>query len=227
MKCLIVDDDPMARAMLEHFVDQHAATVFAGSCGSASEAANVLRSTKVDVLFLDIEMPEMTGIELVRNLKSVPEVVLVTSRKEYAVEAFEIEVADYLLKPVAYSRFMRTIERLNARIAPTDSAMAEDHVFIKTNGRLVNLDLRTVQWIEAQGDYVQVVAETDRYMVHGTMKKIESKLPERDFIRVHRSFIVRIDRVKDVEDTTLVVGAKVIPIGASYRGKFHQRINTL
>lgn len=231
MRCLIVDDDDLMRAVMENFVEQHAALTLVGSCSSAIDASNFLAEQSVDLAFLDVEMPGMTGLDLVRSLEKRPQIVMVTSKAEYAVDAFDIEVTDYLLKPVTYVRFLKAVKRAERNIEEANQAAApaidDSTVFIKSEGRLVKVRLDEIQWVEAQGDYVMIHTPEDRHMVHSTMKGMANKLPDQDFVRVHRSFIVRIDQIEDIEDASLVIGRKVIPIGASYKSKLLSRLNTL
>ncbi len=226
MKCLVVDDEALSRAFMEHFIARHDALELVGSCESGIEAANVLQQQAVDLLFLDVEMPEMTGMELIESLIDRPQIILVTAKEDYAVQAFNVEVTDYLLKPVTYARFLKAVqraeERLHARKAP-----ATEYVFVKTEGRLVKLDLATVRWIEAQGDYVLIHTTGKRYLVHSTMKGMQERLPAGDFARVHRSYIVRLDQIADIADATIVIDRQVIPIGASYRNGLLKRLNRL
>lgn len=231
MRCLIVDDDALVRAIMENFVDQHDGLTLVETCSSAIEASNFLDKERVDVIFLDVEMPGMTGLDLVKSLSERPQIVLVTSKAEYAVDAFEVEVTDYLLKPVTYARFLKAVQRVQRKVEEANSAATpitdEKTVFIKSEGRLVKVNLDEIQWVEAQGDYVMIHTEEDRHIVHSTMKGMSSKLPDHDFVRVHRSYIVRIDQIEDIEDASLVIGRKVIPIGASYKSKLLSRLNTL
>lgn len=222
---MIVDDDEFSRAVLEHYVGRHDGLELVASCPDAIDAVNRLQQVAVDLLFLDVEMPEMTGLELAQRLADGPPVILVTSQAKYAVEAFEAHVVDYLVKPVEYARFLKAVERVARDEGPEE--VAAEYVFIKTDGRLVKLDLPNVQWIEAQGDYVLIHTPEREYLVLNTMKGIQKKLPDRHFLRVHRSFIIRLDQIENVEDTTLVIGRKVVPIGASYRERLMQQLRTL
>lgn len=242
LRALVVDDDPVSRALLARYVGQHDALHLVGVCESAVAAVPVLRGGEVDVVFLDVEMPEMSGIELVRALDRRPHIVLVTGKAQYAVEAFNVAVSDYLLKPVQYPRFLQAVERVVraregvappvvreppavAAIPPSDSV--RDVLFARVDGRLVRIPLREVHWVEAKGDYVLLHAPRKRYMVHATMKTMEERLPPADFVRVHRSHIVRLDRIVDLEEATIVVERDVIPVGASYRDALLSRLNTL
>lgn len=230
IRCLVVDDDEMSRTVLEHFVGQHDALTLVGSCESAIEAVNVLRTETIDLAFLDVEMPMMSGLDLVKSLDQRPQIILVTAKQDYAIEAFDVEVTDYILKPLTYARFLKSVQRAqrNLEPAPAEAASEEpEYVFIKAEGRLVKLQLDAVRWIEAQGDYVMIHTQDQKYMVHSTMKGMQNKLPSSAFARVHRSYIVRLDQIADIEDTTLVIGRQVIPIGASYRKKLLAQLNTL
>ena len=237
MTCLVADDDPIARALVERFVERHDALTLVATCTDAVEATNTLARLRaagepVDLAFLDVEMPEMTGLELAEALgaglsEARPQVVLITSKEEYAREAFDAEVTDYLVKPPTYGRFVKAVERALARAdSAGETADDPDTLFVKSDGRLVRLDLREVAWVEAQKDYVLFHTDERDHLVHVTMKALAERLPDA-FVRVHRSYFVRVDRIGDVEDTSLVVGRKVIPIGATYRKPLLGRLNTL
>ena len=237
MTCLVVDDDPVARALIERFAERHDALDLVGTCADAVEAANTLARHRADgrpveLVFLDVEMPEMTGLELADALGAGaagtrPQIVLITSKEEYAREAFDVEVTDYLVKPPAYGRFVKAVERALARAAtPVDADEPPDTLFVKSDGRLVRLDLREVGWVEAQRDYVLFHTEDRDHLVYVTMKTLQARLPDA-FVRVHRSFFVRLDRILDVTDSSLVVGRKVVPVGATYRAALLERLNTL
>ena len=227
MRCLVVDDEALSRAFMEHFVARHDALELVGSCESAIEAANVMKREAVDLIFLNVEMPEMSGMELIESLTKRPQIILVTAKEEYAVGAFNVDVADYLLKPVKYARFLKAVERAEQKARLERVSAASECVFIKTEGRLVKLDLGLVRWIEAQGDYVMIHTDDKRYLVHATMKGMQDRLPVRDFARVHRSYIVRLDRIADIANTSIVIDRSVIPIGASYKEELFSRLKLL
>lgn len=240
MTCLVVDDDPIARALVAQFVERHHALTLVGTCVDAIEAANVLARQRangepIDLAFLDVEMPEMSGLELAEALcagpaETRPQVVLITSKEEYAREAFEVEATDYIVKPPTYGRFVKAVERALASVSepsPTEAIGPDRNIlFVKADGRLVRLDLREVAWIEAQKDYALFHTDAKDHLVHATMKSLETRLPS-DFVRVHRSYLVRLDQIGDLEDSSLVVGRKVIPVGATYRNLLINRLNTL
>lgn len=228
MKCLVVDDEALSRAFMEHFIARHDALELVGSCESGIEAANVLQHQPVDLLFLDVEMPEMSGMELIESLTERPQIILVTAKQDYAVQAFDVEVTDYLLKPVTYARFLKAVQRAEERVRlKARAAPPSEYVFVKTEGRLVKLDLATIRWIEAQGDYVMIHTAHRRHLVHSTMKGMQARLPADAFARVHRSYIVRLNQIADIADASIVIDRKVIPIGASYRNDLLRRLNRL
>lgn len=240
MTALVVDDDPVARALIETFVTRHPALTLVGTCTDAIQAAGVLAERRaagepVELAFLDVEMPEMTGLELAEALgagASRPQVVLITSKEEYAREAFDVEVTDYLVKPPSYGRFAKAVERALARYADAQESAEPDPapdphtLFVKSDGRLVRLDLREVAWIEAQKDYVLFHTPERDHLVHTTMKALEARLPDA-FVRVHRSYFIRLDQVSDIEDSSVVIGRKVVPVGATHRAGLLARLNTL
>jgi DNA-binding LytR/AlgR family response regulator len=226
IRCMIVDDDELSRVLLQRFVRQHGGLELVASCGSAVEAARVLRDDQPQLVYLDVEMPEMSGLDLIRSVESRPEVILVTGTESYALEAFELEVTDYLVKPVSYAHFLRATTRALRRL-DRPAAAAGDHLFLRFEGRLTKVDLDDVVRVEAERDSVLFHTAKQVYRVTATMKAIEETLPDADFVRVHRSHIVRIDRIIDIEEGNLVVGRDVIPVSASYRPGLLGRLRTL
>ena len=227
LKSLIVDDDEITRELLTSYVKRHDALELIGVCDNGIEAINLLRKRSVDVIFLDVEMPEMSGLELIKSLRNRPQIVLITGEEKYAVTAFKEAVIDYLLKPVSYARFAQAVDRVLHQVPREIDATPGDFVFVKSNGKLIKIDLNRIKWIEAQSDYMLIFADREKYLIHSTMKNLVKKLPSSDFIRVHRSYIVRIDQINDIDDTTIVIDKKVIPIGASFKNQLLSGLNTL
>lgn len=236
LKCLIVDDEEMSRATIEHFVQNTDVLELAGVCSNAIEAGNVLRKSDVDVLFLDVEMPEMNGLDLIKSLTKKPEIVLVTSKENYAVEAFEYSVTDYMVKPVEYSRFLKSVNKVKDKLnidaqiktpSSDDISMEEDEVFIKTDSKLVRIKYRDILFVEALADYAVINMPDAKHIIHSTMKKLEVKFPEADFTRVHRSYIVNLKKIEQIEDMNILIKGNHIPVGASYKDKFMRRLNLL
>ena len=228
IRCAIVDDEEMSRQALALLVERVNDLSVVAVCENALDASRMLRTQPVDLLFLDVEMPGMTGIELIRSLTRKPEIVLVTGKEEYAVEAFEYDVADYIVKPVTVERFLKAVDRAVGRLrTDVEAPLQDDSVFVKVDSRFVKVELRDVQWVEAAGDYVTIVTENDRFTVHSTMKSMENLLPADRFLRVHRSHIVRVDKIRSLEETTIVIGKKLLPVGDSYRAALRDRLTLL
>jgi len=227
MRCMVVDDDELSRRVVERFVERCDGLELAGAHHSAVDAANALGRGGIDLLFLDVEMPGMTGIELAESLQDGPPVVLITGKSEYALEAFDADVVDYLLKPIDYARFLKAVARVRDRQRSEGEETDDSFVFVKIDGRLVRLELADIHWVEAQGDYVILHTPQKKHMIHSTMKSMEAKLPTAAFTRVHRSHIVRVDRIVDIEERTLVIGREVVPIGASYRAGLLRRLHLI
>lgn len=244
LRCLLADDDPSSRELISNYVDRHADLRLVGTCEDGIEAANILRTKPVDLILLDVEMPEMSGLELVESLSDPPAIVIVTGHEEYAVEAFDANATDYLVKPVRYARFLKAIDRVveqagraapnaDPNADPSDTAPARladtspEHVFLKDGRRLFRVALEDIQWIEAQGDYMRIQTDSDRHLINTTMKELETKLPDAQFARIHRSHIVRIDRIQDIGEKKLIIDNRSLPIGPSYREDLIERIDIL
>ncbi|UYZ63048.1 LytR/AlgR family response regulator transcription factor [Hymenobacter weizhouensis] len=233
LRCLIVDDDPLALQIVENCVANTTFLVHAGSCASAIAAAEILRTQPIDVLFLDVEMPAMSGLDLLRTLQNPPLVILITSSKSYAVEAFSHDVLDYLVKPISYARFLtaarKALEAVESRaVAGADAIAAPpnaEFTFVKVDNRLVKVPFEEVRYVEALGDYVHIVMGQSKLIVYTTMRAVEDKFPAALFVRVHRSFIVNLRRVQTIEDNTIVIDNKYIPIGQTYLREVFQRLN--
>ena len=226
MRCAIVDDDEMSIRLITEYINQTDFLNLVGAYSSAIKASNVLLREPVDLIFLDVEMPDMTGLELIKSLERKPQIILITSKKDYAIEAFEYQVADYLLKPVGYSRFLKAVTKARELFeVKQKSASAPKHLYIKEDSVLVNVALNDIVWIEALGDYVTIHLTDKKHTVLTTMKAMDGKLPSDEFMRVHRSFIVRVDKINNLDGNMLVVGKKLIPIGKSYRKALMYRLN--
>ena len=228
LTCIIIDDDPLSVKLLEGLVDQTDFLKVERSFENPVEAMHYMQDHHADILFLDIEMPGMSGLELLSAMQERPAVILVSGKSEYALEAFHFDVEDYLLKPPSYARFLKAVKKVRDKISQEQAIQFKgDFVFVKSDTALVKVDIRQVQWIEALADYVAIVTKEKKYVCHSTMKAIEAKLPVDQFVRVHRSYIVRIDQIDAIEDKTVSVGKKVIPVGGTYRDGLMGRLNLI
>lgn len=230
MKCLVVDDDALSREIVEDLVKANPSLELVGSCDSAMQAFNYLQENEVDIIFLDVEMPEMSGIELIKNIDVLPQVVLITSHTEYALESYEYNVTDFIAKPIQPARFLKAIEKVKKNMQTEETfgtSSNSDTIFIKTDSRLVQIDRSNILFIEALGNYVNVYTNGGRYTILSTMKEIETKLTAPDFTRVHRSYIVRLDKIEVIEDNYIVINEKQINIGKVYKESLHKQLNLL
>lgn len=233
MKCLIIDDNPMARTVLRQLASNIEGLNVAGECASALEAFNFLLKESVDLLLLDIEMPEMSGLELLQNLPSRPLVILITSKTEYAAEAFNLNVADYIVKPVTLHRFMAAIQKANelheGKQNTVEKSTEKEYLFVRSDGALNKIHFDEILWIQALVDYVQFITLSGKkHTVHTTMKAVESHLNDPRFVRTHRSYIVNADKIDRIEEgTMIIIGKQVIPMSEQYKAVVTKRLNLL
>ena len=226
MKCVIVDDEPLARELLEGYIGRIAELKLVKTCGNAIEAFSFLQEKPVDLLFLDIEMPQVTGIELLKSLKNKPRVILTTAYREYAFEAYDLDVVDYMLKPVSFDRFLRAIAKVKQLKQPldlsfeeTDSIQSFDdaYIYLRENREMVKVFLKDIIYIESLRDYVRVKTTKQEVITYQKISYLEQKLPQSKFIRVHRSFMVAIDKVISYTPMSIKVSTIEIPVGRNYK----------
>jgi DNA-binding LytR/AlgR family response regulator len=232
MKCLIVDDNKLARMAMKQLVSQVKSLELVAECSDAIEAYNHLASTDIDLLLLDIEMPDMTGLELTKKLgNKSPLIIFTTAKTDYAVEAFELNVVDYVIKPVSPARFMQAIEKAREAFeSPKGEVKASpdrDFVFVKDNGVLKKINVDDILYLEAMGDYVKVYTGQRFHVLHATLKSIEEKLPPAKFVRVHRSYIVSLNKIDFIQDGAITIGKASVPIADTYRSQLNRRLNLL
>ncbi|MDN5216691.1 LytTR family DNA-binding domain-containing protein [Fulvivirgaceae bacterium BMA12] len=229
LRCIVIDDDPMALRLLEEHIKNTDFLTLVNLYDNSIEAANQLSGKEVDLIFLDIEMPGMSGLELIDVLDGKPQIIIVSSKKDYVQEAFDYEVTDYLVKPVVnYQRFLKAAGRARKKLQNLDEVgYSNKSIFIKEGTLLLNIFLNEIQWLEAYGDFVKIHTTKKMYTVLSTLKSMEDKLPASEFVRIHRSFIVRIDKIENIDQTNLQVANRIIPISNSYRKPLMQRIKTL
>ncbi len=231
MKCIIVDDNKMARMAMKQLVSQVKDLELVQECTDAMEAYNSINKQAVDLLLLDIEMPGMTGLELIKNLGNrKPLIIFTTAKKDYAVEAFELNVVDYLIKPIAPSRFLQSIERANEAVASNKQEVSvgeQEFVFIKDNGVLKRISVDDILYLEAMGDYVKVHTAHKFHVLHATLKSIEEKLPSSKFLRVHRSYIVSLNKIDFIQEGVISIGKGTVPVADTYRTTLTKRLNLL
>lgn len=226
INCIVVDDEPIARDIIISHIGQIAGLKLVKSCINASEAYEALHQDKIDLAFLDIQMPVITGIDFLRSLRNPPLVVFTTAYHQYAVEGFELNSVDYLLKPVTYDRFYQAVQKVNDRIAYKNSQQQPqiiqqvspvDFVFIKQDTKLVRVNYSQISYIEAEKDYSSVYLDDKRLLASMHLKMFEDTLPKDKFLRVHRSYIVNISNIRSIKGNMIDLGNIEIPIGANYK----------
>lgn len=231
MNCLIVDDNEVARMAMKQLVSQVQLLNLVGECSSAIEAFNYLKTENIQLLFLDIEMPGMTGIELTKQLgANKPLIIFTTANKEYAIEAFELNVVDYLLKPVTLPRFLQAVSRAREVMESNKQEVKfeeKEFVFVKDNGILKKLNVDEILYLEAMGDYVKVHTAQKFHVLHSTLKSIEEKLPANKFIRVHRSYIVALGKIDFIQEGVISIGKANIPVAETYKATLNKKLNLL
>jgi DNA-binding LytR/AlgR family response regulator len=233
MNCIIVDDDKLSCKVIEGYVHKYSTLNLIGSYSDSIEARNILtRRHDIDLIFLDIMMPEMNGFDFIGSLESPPNIIIISSAEEHALRAFDFNVVDYLLKPISYARFCKAIDKVERYYAKREvPSSGDEEIFIKSGSSLVKLKLRDIIYVEALENYVTLNTRDDKYTIHFTMKAIENQLPSGVFIRVHRSFIVNKTMIQAIKENTLDLNIgntlKSIPVGKSYRDSLLSEINVM
>jgi DNA-binding LytR/AlgR family response regulator len=235
MNCIIIEDDPLSMRVVEEFVKRTDFLNLKHEFHDAVEAINTLNVSEedIDLIFLDIEMPEMSGIEFLNTVKNPPLIIIISSQEKYALEAFEYEVTDYLLKPVTYSRFYKAVTKAQEQQKAQEATKQQenDEIFIKKETALVRLKYNDILWVEAMENYIVINTYKQKFTIHFTMKSIMNQLPSDIFKRVHRSYIVNIKNIDRIEDNYIIIqvdkGTKQVPIGKAYKEKFMKEINLI
>lgn len=236
MKCIIIDDELAAQAIIKQLCDQTLELTVEGEFSDAIEAIKYLNQNEVDLIFLDIHMPNFTGFDFIQTIKNPPAIVLTTSDPNFAIDAFEYDcIIDYLIKPIYSDRFDKAISKVRKSMQsnPVQTAeslkeeSSEDNLYVNIDRRLIKIDIPSIYLVEAKGDYINIKTEDKNYTVHSTLKKIEEKLPVHTFLKVHRSFIINVNKIVDIEDNSVLIKRDVIPVSRSNRPELMKRLNLL
>ncbi|MFT3910479.1 MAG: LytTR family DNA-binding domain-containing protein [Ferruginibacter sp.] len=231
MNCLIIDDNKIARTTMKQLVSQNPDLVLLAECEDATEAYKQIMATTVDLLLLDIEMPGMSGIDLVKNLGlNRPLIIFTTSKKEYAAEAFDLNVVDYITKPVYPIRFLQAIEKAKDVFQSNkeDVKIVEDEfLFVRDSNIVRRININDILFAEAMGDYVKLFLQQKYYAIHSTLKAVEEKLPANKFLRVHRSYIVQLSKIDTVQRGMLQINGRSVPVADAYRAVLNKRMQIL
>jgi DNA-binding LytR/AlgR family response regulator len=231
MKALIIDDNKIARMTMRQLAAKVADLDVVAECSNAMEAFEVMKAQHVDLLLLDIEMPGMSGLELTKKLGSIrPLIIFISSKREYAADAFDLNVVDYLVKPVTTPRFLQAIEKAREMVESNKEEVkvkGDEFLFIRDSNIVRRLRLDQILYAEAMGDYVKLYTPERFYAVHTTLRAVEERLPASDFLRVHRSYLVAVDKIDTMDGGALVVNGKPVPVADAYRVALNRRMNIL
>jgi DNA-binding LytR/AlgR family response regulator len=231
LKCIIVDDEPLAQEVIERYLSNFREIELVKKCSNALEAFEVLHTEHIDLMFLDISMPVISGIDFLRSLRNAPAVIITTAYPDFALQGYELDVIDYLVKPVSMERFIKAVNKTMERVKlinptnkPEASTSKVDYMFVKSDQKLVKVKFKDIDYIEGMKDYVKIFVADKMIVTLHTMKFFEANLPFGEFMRVHKSFIVNLDAIKSISGNELEVRQIRIPIGSSYKENLMKRI---
>ena len=223
IKCLIVDDEPLAQQVIETYINKLSSLELIQKCNNAMEAFEALQQHEINLMFLDVQMPVITGIEFLRSLKNPPQIILTTAYPNFALDGFDLNVADYLLKPISFERFLKAIHKITEKTSSQNQPQANDnnslpeYMFVKEDGKLVKINFNDIDHIECMKDYAKIFTRQRMIVTHHTMKKFEEILPSKLFMRVHRSYIIYLPAIQSIFGNLIETQKGRIPIGANYQ----------
>ncbi|WP_340105204.1 LytR/AlgR family response regulator transcription factor [Rhodohalobacter sp. 8-1] len=218
MTCLIIDDEPVARDILRTYISDTPQLTLTGECESAVAALSILKEQSVDLIFLDINMPKLSGISFLKSLPAPPKVILTTAYSEYALESYELDVVDYLLKPFSFERFLKAVNKV-----PEPSGNDDAYVVIKADGKTYRINEKDILFAESQGDYITLHTREKRHTFNQTLKSFSDELTPSDFLRVHKSYLIALRQIDYVEGNMIHINGHDIPLGKVYKDEFRNR----
>ena len=222
IKCIIIDDEPLAAEVIENYLKEFSNVEHVGSFTNPLEALELIESGEIEAVFIDINMPKMNGLEFIRSIEAKPSFVITTAYREYAVESYDLDVLDYLLKPIPFNRFLKSINKLSLKFN-ADRSMENAHdsaeksfIFLKVDKKLVRIKYDDIHFIESLKDYIKVFTSEGDFLAHKSLTSITEELPKSKFLRIHRSFTVSLDKIDALEGNSVLLKGKRIPIGRKY-----------
>ena len=232
IKCLAIDDEPLALQQISAYIDRTPFLEKMALCQSAFEAIEFTDQQPVDLMFVDINMPDLNGLDFVKSLKNKPFIIFTTAYSEYALEGFKVDAVDYILKPISYDEFLRSVNKVRDRMTATAAATSEtvtmnkESLFVKSEYKLIRIQLADIKYIESANEYIQIHLETEKPITTLVrLKTIEGELPKEKFMRVHRSFIVNLEKVKVIDRNRIVFDKVYIPVGEQYKDEFQKFVD--
>ena len=232
IRCMVVDDEPLALDILEDYISKVPFLTLVKTTTSAIEGLSLVQSDAIDLVFLDVQMPELTGIQFLKIINGKCDVILTTAYSQYALDGYELDVVDYLLKPIAFDRFYKAAQKVLQSSGNTNSSAPEvlsvqknhDFIFVKTEHKIQKIYLDDILYIEGLKDYISIFTRSERVITLQNMKKMEESLPSKSFIRVNKSYIIALGKIESIERSRIQIGEKIIPIGDTYREYFFKQI---
>jgi len=221
INCIIVEDSPLAIEKLEGFIRQVPSLQLLQSFCNGIEAISFMQNNHVDLVFLDIQMEQFTGLQFMEALQSPPKIVIVSAYSQYAIQGFEHNVCDYLLKPYSFERFLKAIEKVQSELQPKST---KSYLFVKTEYRMERVDFKDILYIEGKGAYLRIVCSNSKIMTLQTFAQLEKLLPPDNFQRIHKSFIVSLDKIESIERNIVKIGSERIPVGKNYQDEFYKKL---
>lgn len=233
--CIAVDDEPLALEKIRDYIGRVSFLELKACLDSGVDALNFLKDNHVDLIFLDIQMEDLTGIQMLEALQEKPKVILTTAYDSYAIKGYELDVTDYLLKPISFQRFMKSAERVYKQInqplpgvktSVKETGSSEDYFFVKTEYRIQKINFADILFIEGMKDYLRIWTTKEKIMTLLTFNKILEVLPEKDFIRIHKSYIISLPKIESIERSRVRIGGEILPVGESYKQLFNSKIES-
>jgi DNA-binding LytR/AlgR family response regulator len=244
IQCLIVDDEPLAQRVIEKFLEDLSNFHVVAKCNNAFEAMDAINQNTIDLMFLDINMPKLSGMSFLKTLKNPPLVIITTAYSEYAIEGYELDVVDYLKKPFSFERFFKAVQKVQERLKKSEIPLnmpltqgeespieisadlsTSNFIFVKANKKNYKVDIDDIFFIEALGDYIKIHTSSSVLVTYQSMKKIESVLPSNIFVRIHKSYIVSVNKIKSVEGNMVEIKNEKLSIGNSYKQQFQEFVD--
>lgn len=232
LKCIAVDDEPLALDIIEDYISKVPFLELVKRTENAIEALQLVQAGGIDLVFLDIQMPDLTGIQFLKIASGKANYILTTAYSQYALESYDLNVSDYLLKPIAFDRFYKAVEKVRNQmqkeevdVVITPATPVQDFIFVKTEHKIQKIQLDDILYIEGLKDYISIFTKSERVITLQNMKKMEETLPKGEFIRVHKSYIISLDKVESIERSRIAIAGKIIPIGDTYRDEFFKLID--
>jgi DNA-binding LytR/AlgR family response regulator len=236
IKCLIIDDEPLAQRILERYTQDVSSLEVVQKCNNALDAIEIMKEQKIDLIFLDINMPKLTGLEFLRSLQHPPMVIITTAYAEFAIQGYELDVVDYLMKPFGMERFLKAIQKVHDILKPRKYSLLEktsgnsqedQYIFVKSSKKTYRLNLNDILYVEALGDYVKIYTTNRMIVSYHSMKNMENLLSPKQFPRIHKSFIVSLSKIDLIEGNQVKLRDRYIPIGTNFKAEFEKLIRTI